>query len=221
MANLLAYSGNIIGGGGSSSGGHVIENSSGTDLTQRDTLKFTGGLKATDDSTNGKTVIDDTPTRITWTAWNQLTPQEQAAIPKAVITGAPDTTCTADNVSFNNTGTTLSSTNVQDALEEIDSKETSVNIFDNGYLTAVKYGKVVKVTIIGNGITNKENWNVVLGNIRPKKAAVGLVSDLSNGTLYWLRLDTGNDITIISLTGSEQQSKVIGQACGELTFIAE
>jgi len=38
-------------------GGHVIENSEGTDLTQRDTLQFGEGFKAEDDDTNEKTVI--------------------------------------------------------------------------------------------------------------------------------------------------------------------
>lgn len=42
------------GGGG---GGHTIEDSEGTDLTQRDTLQFGEGFKAEDDSTNEKTVI--------------------------------------------------------------------------------------------------------------------------------------------------------------------
>ena len=47
--------------------GHTIQNPSGTDLTQRGVMQFAGdGLSATDDSTNGKTVIsldqDATPT---------------------------------------------------------------------------------------------------------------------------------------------------------------
>ena len=41
-------------GGG---GGHTIEDSEGTDLTQRDILQFGEGFSATDDSTNQKTVI--------------------------------------------------------------------------------------------------------------------------------------------------------------------
>lgn len=58
MANLLSLNGKVVGGGaGGSGGGHAIENSSGTTLTQRDTLQFVG-LNATDDSTNAKTVVD-------------------------------------------------------------------------------------------------------------------------------------------------------------------
>lgn len=41
-------------GGG---GGHTIEDSEGTDLTQRDTMQFGTGFNATDDSENEKTVI--------------------------------------------------------------------------------------------------------------------------------------------------------------------
>lgn len=43
------------GGGG---GGHTIEDSEGTDLTQRDTLQFGTGFNATDDSENEKTVVE-------------------------------------------------------------------------------------------------------------------------------------------------------------------
>lgn len=74
---------------GGSSGGHTIENAEGTDLTQRDTLQFTGALKATDDSGNSKTVVTDDADTYTWEQWNQLTPQQRAAIPKALVTGAP------------------------------------------------------------------------------------------------------------------------------------
>lgn len=44
-------------GGGSTGGGHTIEDSEGTDLTQRDTLQFGEGFLAKDDDTNEKTVI--------------------------------------------------------------------------------------------------------------------------------------------------------------------
>lgn len=43
--------------GESSGGGHTIENASGTDLTQRDTLQFASGFNTTDDSTHEKTVV--------------------------------------------------------------------------------------------------------------------------------------------------------------------
>jgi len=46
-----------MGGSSEGGGGHTIEDSEGTDLTQRDTLQFGEGFKAEDDSTNEKTVI--------------------------------------------------------------------------------------------------------------------------------------------------------------------
>lgn len=42
---------------GGSSGGHTIEDSEGTELTQRNTMQFGSGLLASDDSTNAKTVV--------------------------------------------------------------------------------------------------------------------------------------------------------------------
>jgi hypothetical protein len=69
--------------------GHAIQNESGTDLTQRDTMQFTGQAKATDDSTNGKTIIDVSPEVIDWDDWRQMTDQEKEAIPEAMIENAP------------------------------------------------------------------------------------------------------------------------------------
>ena len=92
MANLLAYGTQIVGGGSSSpstGGGHVIVNASGTELAQEDKLKFAGGLKTTDDSTNGQTVVDDSPTEIEWSVWNTMTDTEKEAIPKALVVNAP------------------------------------------------------------------------------------------------------------------------------------
>lgn len=92
MADFLSLYGHNIGstsGGGGTGGGHEIVNASGTSLPQEDKLQFTGGLKATDDSTNGKTVVDDSATEITFTQWNNMTPEQQAAIPKAIITEVP------------------------------------------------------------------------------------------------------------------------------------
>lgn len=45
-----------IGGGGS--GGHTIVNENGTDMPAEGKLQFTGGVTVTDDSVNGKTVVD-------------------------------------------------------------------------------------------------------------------------------------------------------------------
>ena len=52
---IAPYMGN---GGGGTGGGHTIEDSEGTELTQRDTLQFGDGLNVSDDSTNGKTVVE-------------------------------------------------------------------------------------------------------------------------------------------------------------------
>lgn len=45
------------GGDSGGGGGHVIEDSTGSELTQRDTMQFGDGITAEDDSTNSKTVI--------------------------------------------------------------------------------------------------------------------------------------------------------------------
>ena len=58
MANFLAYGEDVIGSDVGSSGGHTIENSSGTTMTQRANLQFAGNnVTVTDDSTNNRTVV--------------------------------------------------------------------------------------------------------------------------------------------------------------------
>ena len=75
-----------------SGGGHVIQNNSGTDLTQRSKLQFKG-LNVTDDATNGKTVVEkeDEYEKITYAQYLQLTPQ-QIASGKYVVEGSSDAT---------------------------------------------------------------------------------------------------------------------------------
>ena len=58
---------------GTSGGGHTIENASGTDMTQRDTLQFSGYLRTSDDSTSDKTVVTDAPEHVEWSVWQTMT----------------------------------------------------------------------------------------------------------------------------------------------------
>ena len=55
-ANMDEIDNNLGGGGGS--GGHTIVNPSGSDMPAEGKLQFTGGVTVTDDSVNGKTVVD-------------------------------------------------------------------------------------------------------------------------------------------------------------------
>lgn len=66
-------------GGGSGSGGHTIEDASGTDFTQRDTLQFKGTLKVSDDSTNEKTVVSDEAEEVEWSVWDAMTEAQRDA----------------------------------------------------------------------------------------------------------------------------------------------
>lgn len=47
-----------MGSGGGGSGGHTIVDSSGTEMTQRSKMQFTGAVNVSDDSVNGQTVVD-------------------------------------------------------------------------------------------------------------------------------------------------------------------
>lgn len=84
MTALMTAVGNKI-----KNAGHTIYNSVGVALTKRSKLQFTGQAKATDDSTNGKTIIDVSPEVVDWDDWRQMTDQEKEAIPEAMIENAP------------------------------------------------------------------------------------------------------------------------------------
>lgn len=68
--------------------GHTIKNSSGTSMTSRDDLKFSGYLKTTDDSTNDCTVVSDEPIPITWEDYQALTDVQRSGN-KYLITDYP------------------------------------------------------------------------------------------------------------------------------------
>lgn len=68
--------------------GHTIKNSSGTSMTSRDDLKFSGYLKTTDDSTNSCTVVSDEPIPITWENYQVLTDVQRSGN-KYLITDYP------------------------------------------------------------------------------------------------------------------------------------
>lgn len=55
-SNMQTIDQNLGGGGGG--GGHTIVNPSGSDMPAEGKLQFTGGVTVTDDSANGKTVVD-------------------------------------------------------------------------------------------------------------------------------------------------------------------
>jgi len=65
---IMYENGKAVGGEGHpiSGGGHAIQDNSGADMPQEDNLQFVG-LKVTDDSTNGKTIVDATD-KVTWEA---------------------------------------------------------------------------------------------------------------------------------------------------------
>ena len=188
-----------MGGGSSSGGGHTIENASGVDLPQQDTLQFKGNLKATDDSTNGKTVVDDSPEVYTWEQWNALTPAQQQAIPLAKITGAPDTICDAEDVTFDNTGTSLSFTDVQHAIEEVNTK------VDN-----FKFTKILEVNY---QTTTANAWELAATFTITKPALVRALSMFNNSPSKGIALGESDNyvlsLSLVENTTSNIQSLTI------------
>lgn len=72
------------------SGGHTIMNKNDVPLTPRSNLKFGGYLNASDDSSNVRTVVDDTPTAVTRANWNAMSAAQKAGT-KWLITNSDGT----------------------------------------------------------------------------------------------------------------------------------
>lgn len=106
---------------GTAKQGHVIQNASGTDLTQRAKLQFSGvSSRVTDDSTNGKTVVNVDPVPIEYTDWLALSQSERDAVYWLVL-NAPD-------VDINIANEQVAFTEAQ-TRENIASGETVATIF--------------------------------------------------------------------------------------------
>ena len=98
--------------GGSAGGGHVIENQSGTDMTQRANLQFIDATLA-DDSTNNRTKVEMVK--------ELANASELASQPDGLylVPESDPTDIDAESVGYDNTESELQSTNVQDAIDEV------------------------------------------------------------------------------------------------------
>jgi len=100
----------LVGNGG----GHVIEKSDGTDMTQRSNLQFVDA-QLTDDSTNDRTKVENVKI-----IQNE---SELANLPDGIYMGAQDEAIPfsfeAEDISYDNTTSQLTATNVQAAIDEL------------------------------------------------------------------------------------------------------
>ena len=97
--------------GGGSGGGHVIENASGTELAQRDTLKFGGYLNATDDSTGEKSVVSDAPNEVEYSVWQTMTDAQKTG-KKWIIKNVPSSGSGGGHTIENSSGTDMAQRSV-------------------------------------------------------------------------------------------------------------
>lgn len=79
---------------GAGGDGHKIEDADGNVLEQQDTLQFKGTIRSTNDTTNGKTVIDDSAVEIDWDDFQAMTEAQRetylAEHPKVDVVGFPE-----------------------------------------------------------------------------------------------------------------------------------
>lgn len=147
--------------------GHIIKNSSGTSMTSRDDLKFSGYLKTTDDSTNDCTVISDEPTPITWTNYQALTDAQRSGN-KYLITDYPKSgghiPYTGSDVLVDNTNTSFEGNNVQEVLEEIDGRLNSYSTTEKVIGTWIDGKPLYQKTLTGT-YSSSQNVDISVADL--------------------------------------------------------
>ena len=132
---VLTYDGNSskwVNANGGGGGGHTIEDASGSAMTQRTNLQFAGYLNTTDDAVNDATVVDDTPTEVTWATWQTMSSAQKQG-KHWVITNVPSGVNVDDSILLNQALTfvgnsaSISNGNVTaDTLVEVFFKDSSL-----------------------------------------------------------------------------------------------
>lgn len=133
---VLTYDGNtskwVNANGGGGGGGHTIVDASGSSMTQRTNLQFAGYLNTTDDAVNDATVVDDTPTEVTWSTWQTMSSAQKQG-KHWVITNVPagvnvnDTVLLNQALTFVGNSASISNGNVTaDTLVEVFFKDASL-----------------------------------------------------------------------------------------------
>lgn len=172
----IANASALMGGGGG--GGHIIENSEGTELTQRSVLQVTGSLIAEDDATNQKTIITDGQVEIEYDDWNELTKEEQAAIPKALILNAPDPSTKVDEyVEVTSDGTKTVSQLLDSLYALIDSSKISSK---STFTFEAPYGEYYHASIVQTSYIEFSGVRVVNTGV----ALVSITLKSSGSTAY-------------------------------------
>lgn len=104
---------------GGGTGGHIIENNAGTDMAERANLQF-GGVYVSDDETNDRTKVNITR-NMSKDDFDQLTTAEKLGV--IVTSNDPNdyVPFSADMVGYDNTDSGMTATDVQDAIDELNS----------------------------------------------------------------------------------------------------
>lgn len=195
--------------------GHDILNDAGSTLPKEGKLQFVG-VYVHDDSINGKTVVEN---------YREMTEAEYALLPaeqkKGLINildeqGHP---ITASATGFDNTGTSFEGNNVQDVLEEVDTRlkpRVVKNIPANTYNTYAL--ALAELETYYDSLTSLEKATayIMRGNV---KANINVTNDK---TFSYVNINTGNLINtqLLDLTNHEfnyAQTTTSGTTFGSLT----
>lgn len=217
-------------------GGHVIEKSDGTDMTQRSNLQFIDS-QVTDDSTNNRTKIENVKM-----IQNE---SELVNLPDGIYLGSDDETIPfpleAEDITYDNTTSQLTATNVQAAIDELSQKEAnkpalgsaaaknSTNSVTAGSTDLVESGAVK--TAIDNTLSNVYHH---AGTKTCAELTSNLLIGINNGNVYnitdngtttadfmegaGLPIRAGDNVSIAKISDSIYKFDLLGSIFNPLTY---
>lgn len=128
--------------GGAGTGGHIIENNAGTDMTERTNLQF-GGVYVSDDETNDRTKVNVTR-NMSKDDFDQLTTAEKLGV--IVTSNDPNdyVPFSADMVEYDNTNSGMTATDVQDAIDELNS-DITIDLSDTSLSPSTDFNSLIQM----------------------------------------------------------------------------
>lgn len=203
--------------GGAGTGGHIIENNAGTDMTERTNLQF-GGVYVSDDETNDRTKVNVTR-NMSKNDFDQLTTAEKLGV--IVTSNDPNDYIpfSADMVEYDNTNSGMTATDVQDAIDELNSDMVAKDITSSVTQNVVQDTlKVLKykgfIMIIGSYSATLNNATKILtlpNSIEVNETATTnyFGGSAGNGTVHFpiaLRINTSGEIYLVNVQASAMTS---------------
>lgn len=184
-------------------GGHVLQNQSGTDMTQQPNMQFVDAQLA-NDATNERTTVEIV---------KEISAQELQSAPDGLYLIPDDgsgAVCDAEDVSFDNTGTDLTATNTEAAIKEVNTKVSpllideaiTANLLYTGSFDGRRKGDLCQIEFYANAIPTGV-WTTIgtLTNNLPLFKTMVTTSDSTDSHVVRAVIQTNGNIDVYHHAG--------------------